>query len=94
MMQKVPGAGGETQRRGEGTAEKVRGRRGREREVYYIFFSFLNKKNEKMQVKGNLLMRSTFGNIHREGNSIKAASRSVTAWSWTNSGCFSPLGKS
>ena len=29
-----------------------------------------------MQVKGNLLTRSIFGNIHGEGNSIKAASRS------------------
>ena len=42
MMQKVPGGGGETQGRGEGAAEKARGRRGSEREGRFItFFYFL-----------------------------------------------------
>lgn len=76
MMQKVPEGegkhgGGRGSREGEGKERK------RERRRFITFLNFLlNKKNEKMQVKGNLLTRSIFGNIHREGNSIKAASRS------------------
>lgn len=76
-MQKVPGGGGETQGRGRGQRRR-RGEGEEEREKGGLLhcFIFLNKKNEKVQVKGNLLMRSIFGNIQEEGNSIRAASRS------------------
>ena len=51
MMQKVPGGGGETQGRGEGAAEKARGRRGREREGYSKNLYFQGKYPLKCVLK-------------------------------------------